>query len=309
MIVEGRILWGINNIYSVKCGNKTLECRIKGKVLKNAANEYNPLSAGDMVKVETEGSDSGKGLIFERLERKTSYFRWNKKRNAPQIIAANFDLLVVVASVENPPFRPRFVDRVLVMADTAAETLIVVNKADNEMPVDLLARLKNYRELGYDCLTTSAKEGIGIDLLKNRIEGKTSVFFGQSGVGKSSLLNVLFPGIELKVGGISVKYKRGRHTTNFAQLIYSGETGIVDTPGVREIEIFGIDPGELQFRFPEMVPLIGKCRYPSCLHMEEPRCSVKEAVETGSIHRDRYESYMRILKGILENGQKNYTAS
>ncbi len=308
MILTGRILWGINNIYSVKCGEKTLECRIKGKVLKNADNEYNPLSAGDEVKVETEGSDSGKGLIFERLERKTGYSRWNKKKNAPQIIAANFDLLVVVASVENPPFRPRFVDRVLVMADAAAETLIVVNKSDKDMSSDLLARLKNYRELGYDCLTTSAKEKIGMDALKSRLLGKTSVFFGQSGVGKSSLLNVLFPGIELKTGEISEKYNRGRHTTNFAQLIFSGDTGIIDTPGVREIEIFGVAPQDLQFRFPEFVPLIGTCRYPSCLHMEEPRCAVKNAVEKGTIHRDRYESYTRILKGIKENEQKNYTA-
>ncbi len=309
MIITGRVLWGINNIYSVKHGNTALECRIKGKVLKNAVNEYNPLAAGDLVRVETEGSDSDKGLILERLERKSLYSRWNRKRNAPQIIAANFEVLVAVASVDNPPFRPRFIDRVLVMSDPAAETIIVVNKADKGLSGNIPARLENYRELGYECLSVSALEGTGIEDLKNRIKGKTAVFFGQSGVGKSSLLNVLFPGINLKVGEVSVKYNRGRHTTNFAQLIYSGETGIIDTPGVREIEIFGINPQDLQFRFPDISPYVGKCRYPSCLHLEEPQCSVKDAVSEGKIHRDRYESYVRILKGILDNGQKNYTSS
>ena len=309
MIITGRVLWGINNIYSVKHDGTQLECRIKGKVLKNAANEYNPLAAGDLVIVETKGSDSGKGLILERLERQSFYSRWNKKRNAPQIIAANFDVLVAVASVDNPPFRPRFIDRVLVMADPGTEIIIVVNKTDKEMSGDIAVRLEKYRELGYTCLTVSALERTGLEDLKSLIEGKTAVFFGQSGVGKSSLLNVLFPGIDLKVGEVSVKYNRGRHTTNFARLIYSRETGIIDTPGVREIEIFGINPQDLQFRFPDIAPYVGKCRYPSCLHLEEPQCSVKDAVSEGKIHSDRYESYVRILKGILENGQKNFTAS
>lgn len=300
MNVTGRVLRGINNIYTVKIEEMLLECRIKGKILKNAADEYNPLAAGDIVDVETEGSDSGKGLIVRRLERKSGYSRWNKKRNAPQIIAANFDMLVIVASVDNPPFRPRFIDRILAMADQNIETVIVLNKVDKVPSEETILRLNNYRDIGYGIMMTSVTEGSGIEKLRKKLEGKTAVFSGQSGVGKSSLLNVLFPGLDLKVGEVSVKYNRGKHTTNYAQLIFSGNTGIIDTPGIREIEVFGIAPNDLQFRFPEFIPIIGKCRYPSCLHVDEPTCAIKDAVEKEIVHKDRYESYIRILNNISE---------
>ncbi len=298
--LQGQVLQGINNIYSVKCGPDEYECRIKGKILRNEKEAYNPLAAGDYVVIETGPSDPGKGMITERLDRKSEYSRWNRKRNAPQTIAANFDLLVVVASVDNPPFRPRFIDRVLVMSGLDVQVLIVLNKCDLKAGESLLSRMENYRSMGYDYIGTSVKTGEGLGSLLELLESKTSVFAGQSGVGKSSLLNSLFPGIDLKTGEISLKHNRGRHTTNYAKLIYTGngDTGIIDTPGIREIEVFGIEPSDLAFYFPDIKPYTGSCRYTSCLHLEEPDCGVRKAVKEGKINSDRYESYKRILNDL-----------
>ncbi len=300
MILQGQVLFGINNIYTVLSAEKEYECRIKGKILRGRDIVYNPLAAGDFVLFEIESPSLSYGMITEKLPRKSEYARWNKKRNAPQIIAANFDILVVVASVKKPPFRPRFIDRILVMADSPSESLLVLNKTDQGISGQLERRMEDYKRIGYKCMHSSAKSGEGINPLKKLIKGKVAVFAGQSGVGKSTLLNTMFPSLHLRIGEISEKYNRGRHTTNYARLIPLGDYEIIDTPGIREIEVFDIIPSELAFRFPEFIPFIGKCFYPSCLHRDEPECSIREAVKRGDIHEDRYSSYRRILKDIME---------
>ena len=298
MILQGQILHGINNIYTVQSSGTQYECRIKGKVLKGTGVVYKPLAAGDYVAFVSDGPLVYKGMITERLPRKSEYSRWNRKRNAPQVIAANFDILVIVASVDQPPFRPRFVDRLLVMSDPLIETVLVLNKADKKIPDQFLERMEDYGKAGYRYLLTSAETGNGMGELAARIRNKTAVFAGQSGVGKSTILNVLFPDLSLRTGGISEKYNRGRHTTNYSRLIPVEGYSVIDTPGIREIEVFGIEPQDLVFRFPEFVPFSRKCFYPSCLHREEPGCGVREAVREGVIHHDRYASYRKILSDI-----------
>ncbi len=154
MILQGQVLYGINNIYTVKNGSMRYECRIKGKILKGTETVYNPLAAGDYVSFETDTASPEKGMITERSSRTSEYSRWNRKRNAPQVIAANFDLLVIVASVDKPPFRPRFIDRILVMSDPQVETVLILNKSDQKMSPHITERMDDYKRVGYDYLFT-----------------------------------------------------------------------------------------------------------------------------------------------------------
>jgi ribosome biogenesis GTPase / thiamine phosphate phosphatase len=155
--------------------------------------------------------------------------------------------------------------------------------------------------MGYEVLACSARSGAGLDELRSRLAGKTAVFVGQSGVGKSSLLNALSPGLDLRVGMLSVKHDRGNHTTNFSMLLRLDEgLRIIDTPGVRELELADVLPEEIGFHFRDFTPFMQACSYQPCLHDDEPDCAVMAAVERGEIHHDRYESYLRILYELRE---------
>jgi ribosome biogenesis GTPase len=201
-----------------------------------------------------------------------------------------------------PPFRPRFLDRLLVSSAAGdLEPLIVVNKCDLGLEEATRVRIEAYRAAGYPVVECSALSGQGLERLEPLLAGKLSVFAGQSGVGKSSLLNRLDPGLRLPVGELSSKYDRGVHTTSFARLLrLSGGYAVVDTPGVREFEVAGIRPEELWGYFPEFVEAASRCAYSVCRHREEPGCAVRQAVESGKIHFDRYESYLRIYEGLEE---------
>ncbi len=203
MILQGQVLFGINNIYTITHRKNTYQCRIKRKILKSDYAEYNRIADGDGVLFEIESPDDDRGMIHERLPRGAEYARWNKKRNAPQVIAVNFNRLVIVTSVDQPPFRPRFIDRVLVMAASGFEILLVVNKSDKDIPLSVLVRMDDYKRIGYDVVFTSAKSGKGIAALKKKIGSGVSVFAGQSGVGKSTLLNTLFHDMVLPTGEVS----------------------------------------------------------------------------------------------------------
>jgi ribosome biogenesis GTPase len=295
---HGQVLYGINNIYTVEVDGRQLQCRIKGKILKTERNVYNPIAVGDFVRLHADPHSQEVGWIVERRPRTSALVRWNKKRNAVQVLAANADVLVCVSSTQSPPFRPRFIDRLLVSADRL-DPLIVVNKSDLAIGAEVKDRLRNYRRIGYTVVLTSAVTGRGLSELRRRIKNKVAVFFGQSGVGKSTLLNRMFPGLDLAVGEISSKYDRGSHTTSFASLIRPAEHfPIIDTPGIRELEIAGVEARDLAFYFPEFVPIAEKCSYPSCRHVDEPDCAVRQAVESGTIHPDRYESYLRIYEDV-----------
>jgi ribosome biogenesis GTPase len=243
-----------------------------------------------------EHSGGGKGLIITRQPRTNRFARWNRKRECWQIIAANLDMVLAVVSAGSPPFRPRFADRVLIAAGQGnVPASVLVNKADQGVEPWVLERIDVWRNLGIRVFLCSAVSGEGIEELKSALSNRTAVLFGPSGVGKSTLINRLVPGADLTTGEISRKHDRGRHVTNFGRLLdCEGSGRLVDTPGVREIMVYGIKPDELSDWFPEFRGGEGECSYQPCSHRHEPECGIRSAVEAGRIHPDRYENYLRI---------------
>lgn len=310
---EGLVLFGVNNIFTVLSDRRRYLCRIKGKVLVQEESSYNPLAPGDIVEFTTEGSDEGNGLILQRKERRNSFVRWNRKKEAPQTVAANVDRIVCVGSLGVPPFRPRFIDRVLVAA-AGIPAAVVVNKNDLAPEGWEEERIEGYGAMGYRVLRTSAETGGGIDALAELLEKERCVLIGQSGVGKSSLLGCIVPDAGIETGEVSTKYKRGRHTTKTARLIFSGAPAeerfskayieCIDTPGIRRMEPAGIDAEELDQFFPDFLPYIHSCTFSPCSHRREPGCRVKEEVERGTILADRYESYLRLYEEL--EGRSRY---
>jgi ribosome biogenesis GTPase len=300
--LHGEVLYGINTIYTVLAGGRRLQCRIKGKQLRETQRSYNPIAPGDIVEVTPDSLSLDEAMISSVAGRRTRLVRWNKKGRAPQILAANADIALCVTSPSSPPFRPRFIDRLIVAAETGGLTpLILVNKCDLPCPDEVAERLAHYRKMGYQVLLCSARTGKGMRELAGALEGRTAVFVGQSGVGKSSLLNALAPGSDLRVGDLSRKHNRGNHTTNFSVLLHL-ESGlrIIDTPGIRELELADVLPEEVGFHFRDFLPFMQSCSYQPCLHDDEPGCAVAAAVQAGEIHHDRYESYLRILQELRE---------
>jgi len=234
----------------------------------------------------------------ELLPRSTSFCRFNAKKDSVQILAANMAFVICVTSPANPPFRPRFIDRVLVHAAYGgAKAIIVLNKADLGIAPDVAERLVDYERIGYEVFLTQALSMAGVDALKTRIAGKRSVLVGQSGVGKSALLNALVGDSVRKTKDLCGKYDRGRHTTTDSFLFVADDgTGYADIPGVREFDMTLIEPRRLSEYFPEFRVLAESCRFKPCMHRDEPGCAVALALERGEINPDRYESYLRILE-------------
>ena len=301
--MKGLVIRGSRNIFTVRVEEAgappvELECRIKGKVLKEAEGLYNPLAPGDVALIEADPNHPGTGRILALEERRNVFSRFNQKGDAPQLLAANVDAVLCLTTAASPPFRPRFLDRVLAQADAAGiPALIICNKIDlgTDDP-DVDERLEDFRRIGCEVLRVSAKTGEGLDELRERIAEKSSVLLGQSGVGKSSLLNALLPHLNIKTGAINEKYDRGNHTTTMSLMIaISPGTWIIDTPGIRRFVPDGIAADDLIYHMREFAPLAGKCTYGlSCSHRSEPGCKIMEAVVAGVIHEDRYKSFLRI---------------
>jgi len=221
-------------------------------------------------------------------------------------LVANLDTLVVVTSVHAPPLKPGLIDRYLVCAHHCGlEPLIVVNKWELAGELDLLY-VRIYEALGYRCVMASALCGIGIEALRETLVGRRSAFLGHSGVGKSSLLNALFPGVNLAVGEVSVQSQRGRHTTTASRLLPFEAGFVIDTPGVREFGITGIAQGELADCFPEFREFAQQCRFQPCSHTHEPDCGVRAAVESDALAGFRYQAYLKILGEIRDMEQSKY---
>jgi ribosome biogenesis GTPase len=306
--MQGLVVSGSNNLFLVACddGARRL-CGIKGKRIRGLEDTWNSLAAGDRVEIEPDLLDATRGLVKALLPRRNLFGRFNEKGNSAQAIAANIDLVACVSSRELPPFRPRFIDRVAVLAEAAAvPLLIIMNKCDLGISEEVEDRLAGYQELGYDVHLASAGTGEGIKELKEFLEGGVSAFIGQSGVGKSSLINAIEPGLLRRTGEVSEKFKRGKHTTTMAELLLlsDGRTWLADTPGVRRLALRGIEPSTLIAYFPELSGLESGCSFGlSCTHSHESGCAVMRALGDGLIHPDRWESYRRI-RGELEASQE-----
>ncbi|OQY33092.1 MAG: ribosome small subunit-dependent GTPase A [Spirochaetaceae bacterium 4572_59] len=304
--MKGLVLWGINNIYLVKGiddGNER-ECRIKGKKLISHKKFYNPISAGDQVDFEDIPGEPDKAIITGRDDRFNYFARYNKKGRALQTLAVNMDRLYCIVSPELPPFRPRFIDRALIMAEQGhLEISIILNKCDQNIEDSVRSRLSYFESLHIPVYSVSAETGEGVDALLEEIKGKIVGFAGQSGVGKSTLLNRLIPNAEQTTAEVSRKMCRGKHTTNFAVMIPHefGSGYIIDTPGIRELLLWGIDSSDLDHWFIDFQPLIGSCNFNGCHHLHEPGCAIKDAVQSGVINEDRYESYVRMFAELKEN--------
>ena len=322
--MEGLIIAGTNNTFSVECDDEQLRnCTIKGKVLKQDKQFYNPMAPGDRVQIEPDPLNESKGQILSVLPRKNTFLRWNVKGRCPQLLACNLDYLILVCTPDEPPFRPRFIDRALAQAEHQGITPIVVcNKWDlaEEMQTDgreaeyeeIDRRLQIWEDLGYTVLRISAKTGEGMQQFAELLENHLSAFVGQSGVGKSSLINVMDNSCVLKTGSLSKKYGRGSHTTTKGTLIhltlneslFDGVKGrvadIIDTPGIRRFVLDDVSAQDLALYFKEFEPFIGKCKFGlNCSHLQEPGCAVQDAVANGDITPERYDSWMRISREIL----------
>ncbi len=299
--MTGVVIYGSNNLYTVAVEGRELLCRVKGKKVKELNGYYNALVPGDTVKL----ADDAEAQIIAVEERRNAYIRWNQKGRAPQTFAANIDYVLCVSTPDSPPFRPRFLDRTLAQADIAGiAPLIVVNKMDLDTgDIDMAERLEDFSRIGYQVFPVSALSGEGLDALRGQLKGKLGVLVGQSGVGKSSLLNALIPGAKLKTAALSRKYQRGVHTTTRACLLSEpggdGLTALIDTPGIRRLALSGTSVMDLALHFPEFAPLVGTCTHGlSCSHLTEPGCRILEAVAAGVIHEDRYQSYVSLREEL-----------
>jgi ribosome biogenesis GTPase / thiamine phosphate phosphatase len=300
-VITGTVLRAHGGVYEVETEGGVVDARLRGR-LKRDERSGDRVVAGDRVEmVETEG-----GWTVESVEERRSVLlrKAPGKAPRPKPIIANVDQVLVVFAAARPEPHLRMLDRFLVLCEASElEAAIVINKVELVGLEAASERFSVYSEIGYPVLFTSTKAPLGIESLGDRLCGATSVLTGPSGVGKSSLLNTIQPGLGLRVAAISEAVLKGRHTTVTAQLIPLDCGGYVgDTPGLRELGLWGIEPDELDWCFPEMRPFLGDCRYgSSCTHSHEPGCAVKQAAESGAIHPHRFDSYRRLLEGEEED--------
>ncbi len=280
------------------------DARIKGRFKTDDITSTNPVAVGDEVTIAVE--ESGDTMITDIALRINYIIRQSpQNKNLQHIIAANLDQAVLMASLRNPRTSTGFIDRFLVACEAFhVPAILVFNKSDlyREKDNKEFQRLKVlYESMNYPVISTSLFEHSGIEHFKKAIEGKRSLVSGHSGVGKSSLINYLLPGTDIKIQDVSGWSGKGMHTTTFAEMYDLPFGGaVIDTPGMREFAILEISPVELSHYFAEMRPLIGQCRFNNCLHTEEPDCAIKEGVATGIIDAGRYISYLNILESLEE---------
>ncbi|HVT39855.1 MAG TPA: ribosome small subunit-dependent GTPase A [Gemmatimonadaceae bacterium] len=306
---RGTVLSGTGGIWSVRTEEgETHDASLRGRLKQDGAPMK--LAAGDAVSVERGAL--GEAWVITEIHPRRSVLarRAPGKAQGERIVAANVDQVLVTFSAAKPEPHVRMLDRFLVIAEgNDIPARIVLNKVDlvgGPSGVDALAL--DYERAGYHVHRTSVKGNVGLVELRDALSGRTTALTGPSGVGKSSLVNALFPGLDLRTAEISASVNKGRHTTVGALLVpIPGDARgfVVDTPGLREVGMWGLPSGNLDQCFPELRPYLGKCKFDNCSHDHEPNCAVRSAVEGGKVSRARFESYLK-LRGELAAGENRW---
>lgn len=279
-----------------------IECRIKGKFRIKDIRTTNPIAVGDIVEIEME-PDQDTGIIVKLIPRKNYIIRKSiNLSKQSQIIAANLDQAFLIVTLASPRTSLGFIDRFLVTAEAYdIPASLIFNKLDlfSDEGMEYLEEYQNiYTNIGYPCYKVSAVEGTNLDQIENLLKDKVTLVSGHSGVGKSTLINALIPDLQLKTGSVSDWSDKGQHTTTFAEMHNLPLGGyLIDSPGIRELGVFDIEKEVLGHYFPEIRERLNECRFHNCRHINEPGCSVIDAVENGEIDVSRYESYLSIYNG------------
>jgi ribosome biogenesis GTPase len=302
--LKGIIIKSTGSWYKVLTldGKKTYDCRLRGKFKMDGIRSTNPVAVGDEVIFSLE-KEQTTGIITEIRERKNHIIRksTNLSRKS-QVIAANIDKALLIATLFVPRTSTGFIDRFLVNCEAySVPAQIIFNKCDlyEEEEDQMLKELFTiYQSAGYSCKRASAVSGEGLQEIKDIIKNKKVLFSGHSGVGKSTLINAIEPGLNLKTAQISMTHLKGKHTTTFAEMFPLSFGGsVIDTPGIKEFGLVDFEPWELSHYFPEMRNYFNQCRFDNCTHYNEPGCAVKENVESGNISNSRYHNYLTMLTG------------
>ena len=303
MIKEGIVYYSTGSNYKVKSDGVFYECKIKGKLRIKQIETTNPIAVGDKVSFSIEkNKKSPIGLISEVKERNNYIIRKSVNLSKQfHIIASNIDQVFLMVTIKEPKTFTSFIDRFLVTAEAyRIKTIILFNKIDLYSPdekkeLDILREI--YSNIGYDCFKISAKKKDTLKSIINLMKDKTNMFSGNSGVGKSTLINTLFPKLKLKTIEISNTHKQGKHATTFSEMHDLNDgIKIVDTPGVKSFGIVDINPEELDNYFPEFLALKSNCRFNNCMHVKEPNCAIKLGLEEKIISQTRYDSYIDLIR-------------
>ena len=317
MAMEGIVIKAHSGAYEVQIGDQCYTCTLRHHLIESERRRLNEtkempyvdlVAVGDRVRVSTAVSTENAGYIEECLPRQTQFGR-TRMDGWRQVIVANLEMLLIIFAARHPTLKLRMLDRFLVTAEVSnIEPVICINKMDLAKLENVQRELNLYEELGYKVVYTSIVTDFGIDNLREVMRDRISAIVGSSGVGKSSLLNTLQPGLQLRIGEVDSRIHKGQHTTTEVMLLPLEFGGFVaDTPGIRTLGLLEIDDEQgLDIHFPEMRPYIPECKFAACTHHHEPACAVKQAVETGNINSLRYESYLRI-SGFTEGRYERNT--
>jgi len=297
---EGLVIKSTGNLYLVRTQDaRVIECKLRGKFRLQGIKTTNPITVGDIVAFERQ---QDYGFITEIKERKNYIYRKSiNLSKITHIIAANIDCAFLVVSLVEPRTPLGFIDRFLVAAESfRIKTILIFNKIDLyniEIRQKCQQLQQLYENIGYECISTSIITKQGADLLKEKMQNNISLFGGQSGVGKSSIINVLEPNLQLKTADVSDYNSKGKHTTTFAEMFELSFGGfIIDTPGIKEFGLIQYKKEEVSHYFPEMLKLLSECRFNNCTHTHEPDCAIKQALEEGKIAQSRYNNYLSIIQ-------------
>ncbi len=307
--MTGRVYKSTGSWYTVKTElGKVYECRIKGKFRIRGIKSTNPIAVGDVVDFELETHNNEETGIIHNIHDRTNYIIRKSVNLSKQthIISANIDQVFLMITINNPPTLTSFIDRFLVTTEAySIKTILLFNKIDTYdeetlLEVKYLAHL--YRKIGYECIGVSAKTGKNVDKVKSLMKDKVSMFSGHSGVGKSTLVNVIEPTLNIKTKEISTLHMQGKHTTTFAEMFDTGFGGkIIDTPGIKGFGVVDMDKEEVGDYFPEIFKLKQDCKFNNCLHIKEPHCAVLKALDNDEIAFSRYRSYIQLIEGEDEH--------